>query len=170
MNTSLKLTKKPDWDKIEEVRAESSQFLTTHKFSEEQAHSLIMVISELMENSIKYGDYSISDSMVEILVNIKKSMIEIEVLNPVANTEKRHLQNLDKTIQWIRGYQDPFEAFIEKLRNVSKKPLHDMESGLGLVRIAYEGKAVLDFFVGEDNRLNVSAIIDLESIKRVNHG
>lgn len=170
MNTSLKLTKKPDWDKIEEVREESSQFLTTHKFSEEQAHSLIMVISELMENSIKYGDYSISDSMVEILVNIKKSMVEIEVLNPVANTEKRHLQNLDKTIQWIRGYQDPFEAFIEKLRNVSKKPLHDMESGLGLVRIAYEGKAVLDFFVGEDNRLNVSAIIDLESIKRVNHG
>ena len=170
MNNSLKLKKRPIWDNIEEVRTESSQFLTTHKFSEEEAHSLIMVISELMENGIKYGDYSIADSVVEILIDIKNSMVEIEVLNPVTDTEKKHLKKLDKTIQWIRGYQDPFEAFIEKLRHVSKKPLDDMESGLGLVRIAYEGKAVLDFFVGEDNRLNVSAIVDMGNIKRVNHG
>lgn len=170
MNTSLRLKKKPDWDNIEEVRTESSQFLTTNKFSDEESHSLIMVISELMENGIKYGDYSIVDSVVEILIDIKKTIVEIEVLNPVKDAEKKHLQKLDKTIQWIRGYQDPFEAFIEKLRNVSKKPLNDMESGLGLVRIAYEGRAVLDFFVGEDNRLNVSAIVDRENIKRINHG
>jgi hypothetical protein len=39
--------------------------------------------------------------------------------------------------------------------------LEDEESGLGLARIAYEGKAILDFFV-LDNMLNVSAISKYE--------
>jgi hypothetical protein len=54
---------------------------------------------------------------------------------------------LDKTVQLVRVYQDPFEAYVEKLKEVSRRPLNDEESGLGLVRIAYEGKAILDFFV-----------------------
>jgi hypothetical protein len=48
------------------------------------------------------------------------------------------------------------------LKEVAKKPIHDHESGLGLVRIAYEGKSILDFFVAEDNALNVSAITGIE--------
>ena len=74
---------------------------------------------------------------------------------------------MDKTIQWIRGYQDPFEAYIERIKEVSKKPLHDMESGIGLVRIAYEGNALLDFFVAENNMLNVSVVSNLEKGDRV---
>jgi hypothetical protein len=72
------------------------------------------------------------------------------------------LSRLDQTIQWIRGYQDPFEAYIERIKEVSKKPLKDMESGIGLVRIAYEGKALLDFFVGDNNVLNVSVVSNIE--------
>ncbi len=163
METTLLLNKKPEWDNIEEVRNECDSFFRSHNFSQNDSHSLVMTISELMENSIKYGDYSNPDAMVEISIQLLQSRIQIEVLNPVTEEDKGYLQKLDRTIQWIRGFQDPFEAFIEKLRLVSKKPLDDSESGLGLVRVAYEGKAVLDFFVDEKNILNVSAIIDINN-------
>ena len=74
------------------------------------------------------------------------------------STSAKNLKILDKTIQWIRGFQNPLEAYTERLKEVSKKPLNDENSGLGLVRIAYEGKAILDFFVSENSLLNVSAL------------
>ncbi|MCP3950651.1 MAG: hypothetical protein GY697_00290, partial [Desulfobacterales bacterium] len=52
--------------------------------------------------------------------------------------------------------------YIRRIKEVSKKPLHDEESGIGLVRIAYEGKALLDFFVGDNSILNVSVVSNLE--------
>lgn len=120
-----------------------------------------MILSELVENSIKYGDFDGSDTEVLIYLDIGKNFITIEVNNPVNQKSVNHLQRLDKTIQWIRGYQDSFQAYIEKLKEISRKPLEDEESGLGLARIAYEGKAILDFFV-LDNMLNVSAIAKYE--------
>jgi hypothetical protein len=158
MEDSLKITLNADWDEIELVRKRGSKFLKYHGFSDDDVHSLVMVISELIENSIKYGNFKKSQSKVSVTLNITKNLITIEVNNPVDEKTAYDLRRLDRTIQWIRGYQDSFEAYIERMKEISKKPLQDDESGLGLVRIAYEGKAILDFFVREDNILNVSAV------------
>ena len=106
------------------------------------------------------------EKKVVVSINIERNTVTIEVLNPVGEDAAQHLSRLDKTIQWIRGYQDPFEAYIERIKEVSKKPLKDAESGIGLVRIAYEGKALLDFFVGENNILNVSVVSNIEGDNR----
>ena len=157
MDNSLKLNIKPEWDEINILRDSCIQFLETHGFSYDLIHSLTMILSELVENSIKYGNFKGSDTEVLIYLDVGKNFITIEVNNPVDQKSATHLQRLDKTIQWIRGYQDSFQAYIEKLKEISRKPLEDEESGLGLARIAYEGKAILDFFVLDDV-LNVSAI------------
>jgi len=157
MENSLKLNIPPEWSEIENIRKASIHFLKTHGFSQDLIHSLTMILSELVENSVKYGDFASANSEVIIYLDIDKSLITIEVNNPVDINSSHHLKRLDKTIQWIRGYQDSFQAYVEKLKEISKKPLDDEESGLGLARIAYEGKAILDFFV-LDNTLNVSAI------------
>ena len=86
----------------------------------------------------------------------------MEVTNPFDESCRADLETLDRLVQWIRGHQDPFEAYLEKLEEVSRKPLQDETSGLGLARIAYEGGALLDFFVDERNFLNVSAFAALE--------
>ncbi len=164
MENSFKLNIQSDWNEIEKTRNESARFLKTHGLSNEQTHSLVMILSELMENSIKYGDFEGVSVEVSIDLEIGKNLITIQVNNPVNQSTADHLKRLDKTIQWIRGYQNSFQAYIEKLKVISKKPLEDEESGLGLVRIAYEGKAILDFFV-LDNILNVSAIYKKESLK-----
>jgi hypothetical protein len=158
MERSLKLMVEPKWDKVEEVRTESSEFLKSHGFSNETACALTMVVSELIENSIKYGRFNLSENRVVVTIDIDEDIVTIEVINPVDETVYDHLKKLDRRIQWIRGHQDPFEAYIERLRDVSKRPLDDEESGLGLVRIAYEGKAILDFFLGDEDLLSVSAV------------
>jgi hypothetical protein len=61
-------------------------------------------------------------------------------------------------VQWIRGHQNPFEAYMTRLQEVSGQALDHPESGLGLVRIAYEGQALRDFFVDDQNILAVSAV------------
>ena len=159
---SKKFQISPTWDQIEAIRMESINYFQSHGFSDESIHSLSMIISELMENGVKYGFYEKSEQSVVVVINLKRDTVTIEVFNPVSKKTYRHLSRLDKTIQWIRGYQDPFEAYIERLKEVAKKPIHDRESGIGLVRIAYEGKALLDFFVDDKNMLNVSAVSNLE--------
>jgi hypothetical protein len=160
MKGSIKLTMKPNWDEIEKVRNKSSRFLASHGLSIDSVNAFTMVISELVENSVKYGKFASPKNRVIVNIRIDENMVITEVINPVDESVFKHLKVLDKTIQWIRGYQNSFEAYTERLKEVSKKPLSDQHSGLGLARIAYEGKAILDFFVSEDNFLNVSALSD----------
>ena len=166
MKKSIEFSIKPDCDEIEKIRNESAEFLQAHELTDDTIHSLSMIISELIENGIKYGNFEMVENRVVVSINIERGAVTIEVLNPVDENAVKHLSRLDKTIQWIRGYQDPFEAYIERIKEVSKKPLKDAESGIGLVRIAYEGKALLDFFVGENNILNVSVVSNIEGDDR----
>ena len=158
MKSSIKLIMKPKWDEIEKIRNKSSNFLVSQGIPNDSIQALTMVISELVENSVKYGKFLSPQHTVIINIHINENIVTTEVINPVDDSVFKNLKKLDKTIQWIRGFQNPFEAYTERLRVVSKKPLKDEDSGLGLVRIAYEGKAILDFFVSEDNFLNVSAL------------
>ena len=58
MKKTSKFSVKPDWDEIEKVRNESTQFLQTHGLSDDTVHALSMIISELIENGIKYGNFT----------------------------------------------------------------------------------------------------------------
>ncbi len=163
MKNSIEFNVEPDWDEIEKIRNQSVDFLQSHRFSDDTVHSLSMIISELIENGLKYGDFKLIENKIVVTIKIESRNVTIEVFNPVDGGAQPHLVRLDKMIQWIRGYQDPFEAYIERLKEVSKKPIFDTESGIGLVRIAYEGKALLDFFVSENNMLNVSVVSNIET-------
>lgn len=162
MQKSLKVDISPIWEEIEPAKGTLTDFLSDLGFSEDAVDALTMVTGELMENAVKYGSFQLPSDQVGVEIRVSQGGVTIEVTNPVDEVSYHHLKNLDKAIQWIRGYQDPFEAYVDKLKEISKKPLHDEESGLGLVRIAYEGRGVLDFFVGEDGVLNVSAITNME--------
>lgn len=165
MKQFLNLAVSPKWYEIEEARNKAARFLHSLGLVTDSVHALTMVMSELIENSIKYGNFPVPSDHVAVEIRRKENIITIEVTNPVDSLDNEtlnHLKKLDKTIQWIRGYQDPFEAYVEKLKEVSRRPLNDEESGLGLVRIAYEGKAILDFFVDEGGSLNVSAVANFQ--------
>lgn len=155
---SLTIMVIPKWEEIENVRNKTSDFLADQNLSNDAVQAFTMVISELVENSVKYGKFVSDKNEVVVNISIAEDIIIAEVINPVDKTAYKHLRKLDRTLQWIRGFQDPFQAYVERIRQVARRPFDDEFNGLGLVRIAYEGSAILDFFLNENNQLNVSAV------------
>ena len=98
---------------------------------------------------------------------VEEKTITVEVRQAVEESYQRQLNELDKTIQWIRGYQDPFEPYMKGLRANSKFSCNSEIDAMGLARIAYEAGAILDFFVSEDNILNLSAVRNLNGDCRI---
>lgn len=146
-----------DWNEIEKTRMECRSFLEKQKLSDNIIDAVSMVVSELLENSLKYGAFSKAET-VHCTITVGDDEITVEVKSPVDRKNDQYFRKLDQTIQWIRGYQNPFEAYIEKLKEASLKSFEDRESGLGLVRIAYEGQSILDFYVNEKNIIAISAV------------
>jgi hypothetical protein len=158
MAQALALTVTPSWDSLDTIREETQKVLGQEGFNEDIQDSIVMIISELAENAVKYGHFHNSKKDIRATIDISRNEITVEVQSPVDEEDSPHFKRLDKTIQWIRGYQNPFEAYIERIRDISIRPVSDRESGLGLVRIAYEGQSVLDFYVDDKYYISVSAV------------
>lgn len=155
---SLNLEIKPRWEELVHVRRRTDGFLRGLSLDRDVVDAVAMVACELGENAIKYGTVRDDSDRVAVSVAVGDRDVVVEVVNRIGRTDEENLQRLDRMVQWIRGYQDPFEAYLQRLKELSGEPLDNTESRLGLVRIAYEGQSVLDFYVGADDRLAVSAI------------
>lgn len=142
-------------------------FLKSHGFSDDAVQVPVMILRKLIKNSMKYGRFAPAGNEIVVRLQIDKNSYTIEVINPVVETCSDRLKELDKTIQFIRGYQDPYEAYSIRLADVTAHPYDTEANDLDLVKIAYEGGAILDFFVNEDNFLNLSAVGSLEGDGRI---
>jgi hypothetical protein len=147
----------PNWNELDKIEEVLESFFKANYIPESHYDPIYMVTTELVENSIKYGSFTSEKSKILLSIKYKKNRIIVEVKNPISEKSASHLHKLDSKIQWIRGFQNPFEAYVERLREVSSKTLEEGESGLGLVRIAYEGQSLLDFYLDEQNNLTVIA-------------
>lgn len=157
MAPRLALDIQPRWEEIADVRRRTSAFLKDQQIARDVVDAVAMVACELTENATKYGAFR-DGAAISVSVTVQPQAITVEVTNPITHTERENLNRLDRMIQWIRGFQDPFEAYLQRLKELSTEGLDSTESRLGLVRIAYEGQAVLDFYVNEHDVLAVSAI------------
>jgi hypothetical protein len=157
MQVTLQLTLRPVWEEIDALGARCLEFLQREGVDPDAGNALAMVVCELAENATKYGHFNGDKEIVKVSLAVERSFVTVTVSNPVTDGETDSLEILDNTIQWIRGFHDPFQAYLERLRDVSTQSLFSSESKLGLVRIAYEGQSTLDFYVGADGMLVVSA-------------
>jgi len=135
MDRALNLEVKPSWAEIDRARDACVAFLRQQRFADATVDAVSMVTSELVENANKYGEFSSADAAIRIRLSVTDSAIIVEVRNPVGHCSTENLAQLDRMIQWIRGFQDPFEAYVERLRVVSAQSLHHAESGLGLCEL-----------------------------------
>lgn len=158
MTPQLDIRIQPVWDEIDGVREQTSAYLRKHGVAPPGVDAVAMVACELTENAVKYGHFKGDRDQIQIRVVHETAGVTVEVSSPVRAEDEEDLARLDRMVQWIRGYQDPFEAYLDRLKEVSTQRLDNEESGLGLVRIAYEGQSVLDFYVDDRNVLSVSAV------------
>lgn len=153
---------KPTWNEVDRVIRSTSTFLRKCDFLEHTVDTYTMVACELVENAIKYGNYeSPENEFVHVSIDISGIVITVQVTNRLKSENIYHLRQLDKTLQWIRGFQDPFQAYVERLKQISRESPEHTKSGLGIARIAYEARATIDFVVGEDETLHVVAVSNI---------
>ena len=159
--SELDLLVKSVWPEVGRVNEVVGSFLVSCGLPPDAVAQYTMVVCELVENGIKYGYFESEGSVVRVLVKVVRGSISVQVINPVGESSQAYLAELDRTIQWVRGFQAPFEAYIARMKAISREPIDIDKSGLGLVRITYEGRAVLDFFLDENDTLSVSAVSDI---------
>lgn len=153
---ALDLRIAPEWDAVKAVWESCRSTLISTGLTQDEAYQLAMVAQELLENAVKYGAFA-SGELIGLGVRVAPDDVTVEVKSRVG-VDDAHLRRFDQMIQWIRGFQDPFEAYVERLKHVAAQPYARGESGLGLTRIAYEGRCAIDFYVNEENVLAVSAV------------
>ncbi|GBF37026.1 ATP-binding protein [Leptospira johnsonii] len=155
----LEMKLRPIWDEIERAREECRSFLERLGSTDETSDALCMITSEILENAIKYGYFTNENQEFTFKIEAGKDGVLVQAWSPLPSAGiVENLRRLDSIVQWIRSFQSPFQAYLERLKLVAGQPLENNESGLGLIRIAYEGEAILDFYVNEDNILYVSAL------------
>ena len=168
MKNSIAFKLKPRGNEIARIGEKGKKFLKSHGFSDNSVQIQIMVIRELIKSGKAFENQRPSGNEMSVHIFIEENTIIAEVRKSVCETtHDNQLQKLDETIQWIRGYRDPYTPFMMMARESSQNRL-DIKSNLfGLAKIAYEAGAVLDFYVSEDNILNLSAVRNIgENCKR----
>jgi len=168
MKKSIEFDLEPDGCEIEKAAKKGGNFLKFHGLSDDSIQKQLMVLNELIASGKKLNNLKMSKSGITVHLYIDGDTITAEVKKPVGESKNdRQLQELDKTIQMIRGFQDPFEPYLIKLQEAIDNSSSNEANGLGLARIAYETGAILDFYVSEENILNLCAVRHLNGCHSV---
>jgi hypothetical protein len=133
----LNLTIPPEWSRIDPTR-EAVGLLVQAIFGDDDLRdALAMVSEELLENAIKYCT---PGSTVNISIRHDGDRLAVAVSNAVDETSA-HAAALRERVEWLRRFPDAataYKAAIGKVYELAPRP--GGEAGLGIVRIAYEGR------------------------------
>jgi anti-sigma regulatory factor (Ser/Thr protein kinase) len=151
---ALDLRLPPDWDAILAAWDPCHDALCRAGLAEDEIEPLCMVARELLENAVKYGAYGPGDT-VELTLRVRPFDVTIEVRNPVGGGPEQ-VRRVREALRSTRG-DDPLEVYVERMRALARGPA-DAGGGLGLARIACEGRGLLDFHLDGANKLAVSAV------------
>lgn len=152
---NLDLSIPPEWSRIDPTR-EAVGLLVLAMFGDDDLKdALAMVSEELLENAIKY---CAPDTTVSIAIRHEGDRVVIAVTN-VVNADARNLELLNERVAWIRGFPSPAEAYAAAIGRVYEQGERPPgEPGLGIVRIAYEGRCEVSVDLSVAGKVTVKAV------------
>jgi hypothetical protein len=145
-------------DKYENFSIEIHNLVKFQELSLAEIKAQIIIIKSLVETAVQLDDVRNDDVELTIHIFIEQKSVTVEVRKQVSLSSYVMLEELDKAIQWIRGYQSPLDPYITELKEISSKSQKSQTIAHGLAKLAYETEAVLDFYVTENSILNLSSI------------
>jgi hypothetical protein len=143
------------WQVVEVLRTTVFQCLAVVFDAEPFAEVASMVVGELVENALKYGDWTggaLAEAGARVRISGSAAAVKIEVHNPLP--EGASTQLLFAVLERIRASPSLQDAYVERLREVARDPA--ASGGLGLLRIAYEANCQLAASV-DGRRLSMTA-------------
>jgi len=156
---TIDLPVRNEWKNVDLLRT-SVQNCFIAVFSDvDGCHALAMVTGELVENAVKYGDWSSDQRCFRLKVHGEERRAFVEVENPVKDTDPS-VELLKATIARIGTFPSAEAAYRARLIELAGAGEARPPGGLGLVRVAYEGGANLSATV-RDRILRVVAEISL---------
>ena len=155
----LELVIPADWDRIDTIREGVGLCLAAVFGHGELKEALSMVSAELLENAVKYAKPG--PSGIGFSLRREGERLIVAVTNVIDETISLH--ELRERIDWLRQFADPAEAYIAALAKIYEQPPPSAGggSGLGLVRIAYEGGCQVECDTSVPGQLTVWAARDL---------
>ena len=160
MKKSISFKFKPGNDEIEKINQKGCAFLKANGVSSDAVQIQRMILWGLITRGKDLDNLPPTKTEMTIYLLIENNQVTVEVRKQVGESSLIKLNELDKTIQLIRGGQNPFEPYIG-CPQASTKLNNKIANDVKLAQIAYETGAVIDFYVNEDNILNLSAVRSL---------
>jgi hypothetical protein len=145
----LELPIGPEWQNVDLLRLAILNCLAAVFGDQELSESVGIVTSELLENAIKYGDWSrVEAPFLTLTVRGTGDEVKVEVASPIARSSG-HYDNLRKTIAWIQNFPTARDAYIARMQAIAETDEGAGVSRMGLVRIAYEGPCAIEATLGK---------------------
>jgi hypothetical protein len=139
---SLDLPVRSEWANVDLVRSSVQNCFTAVFQNVDGCHAIAMVTGELLENAIKYGDWTTGKGSFRLRVWGEGGAANVSVESPVKPGDE-HIASLFKTLEWLASFPSAEDAYRAKLLQIAEAP-RDGASSLGLARIAYEGNCKLE--------------------------
>jgi hypothetical protein len=149
---SLDLAIAHEWERIDLVREAVGRCVMAVFADEELKDALSMVCAELLENAMKYGS---AGADVTLAIRDDGEALTVTVTNAI-DDQSLHVGELRSRIDWLRGCANPADAYTQALAKIYAKGNVD-ESGLGIVRIAYEGGCLVECDTSDPRKVVVHA-------------
>jgi hypothetical protein len=159
VNFRLELPLQPEWQNVDLLRLAILNCLSAVFGDPDLSESVGIVTSELLENAIKYGDWTHGKSRFLLLTVCGGGHeVKVEVASPISEGSP-HLARISSTLEWIANFPNAREAYIARMRAIADEPGRTGESKMGLVRIAYEGPCAIQASAAADGVMHVRATI-----------
>jgi hypothetical protein len=136
----LSLTLNADWGGIEHVRDAAGAAVMALYDDRSLREGVSMVSGELLENAVKYGSWREDDPRIRYRLTGSEREIVVSVQSAARRDEaesRRHLDRLEETLRWLGSYEDPAEAYRERLEAYYDNPEGERPA-LGMARMASE--------------------------------
>lgn len=145
---SIDLTVRNEWKNIDLLRTSVQNCFTAVFADLDGCHAIAMVTGELLENALKYGNWSQQDrTMFRLRVTGQSENVEIAVQNPL-RPDDPNAASLEKSITWINSFPKAEQAYRARLLQIAQEDADAAPSSrLGLVRIAHEGNCKLSMAI-----------------------
>ena len=145
-----------EWSNVELLRTAVLSCFAAVFNDLDSCRAVATVISELMENAIKYGSWDDPErDSLHLAITGEDDRVLVSVEHPV-EPASQEVERLRQTVRWLSTFSRPEEAYRARLSEFAE---HAPESGisrLGLARIAYEGNCAISVDV-TGRMLRVSA-------------
>jgi len=157
---SIDLTVRNEWRNIDLLRTSVQNCFIAVFADLDGCHAIAMVTGELLENALKYGDWTGSDrAMFRLRVEGKDPNIQVSVQNPLKKDDQ-NAQSLMRNIEWLASFPNPEAAYRARMLQIAQDESLDDSAGsrLGLARIAFEGNCRLSAKI-DNGAVTVTALL-----------